>query len=160
MINNEWKYIMKEKRQNKIKEIIENMEIETQDELLEQLKIAGFSTTQATISRDIREMKLTKIASGGGKQKYAVIQNTDTDVKHKYHQVLSAGVLNIDYAENMIVVRTVPGMAMAVAAALDHMNLQGVMGCIAGDDTIFCAVRSKELCQEVITCIKKVAADD
>ena len=151
---------MKEKRQNKIKEIIANNEIETQDELLLKLTEAGFSTTQATISRDIREMRLTKIACGGGRQKYAMLQNTDTDVMKKYHQVLSAGVLNIDYAENMIVIRTVSGMAMAVAAALDNMNLQGVMGCIAGDDTIFCAVRSHELCKEVIACIKKVAADD
>lgn len=151
---------MKEKRQNKIKEIIESYEIETQDELLLKLTEAGFTTTQATISRDIREMRLTKIACGGGRQKYAVLQNMDTDVMEKYHQVLSAGVLNIDYAENIIVVRTVPGMAMAVAAALDNMKLQGVMGCIAGDDTIFCAVRSSGLCKEVIACIKKVAGND
>lgn len=151
---------MKEKRQNKIKEIIENMEIETQDELLEQLRLAGFSTTQATISRDIRDLRLTKIACGGGKQKYAIIQNTNTDVIKKYHQVLSAGVLSMDYAENMIVIRTVSGMAMAVAAALDNMQLQGVMGCIAGDDTIFCAVRDKSFCKDIIACIKKVASDD
>lgn len=151
---------MKEKRQNKIKQIIENYEIETQDELLERLKEAGFVTTQATISRDIREMRLTKIACGAGKQKYAIIQNTDTDVMQKYHQVLSAGILNIDYAENMIVIRTVPGMAMAVAAALDNMHLQGVMGCIAGDDTIFCAVRDKQFCKEICACIRKVVSDE
>ena len=151
---------MKEKRQNKIKEIIESKDIETQDELLAELTRAGFSTTQATISRDIREMKLTKVADGSGRQKYAMIQNTDTDVMKKYHQVLSAGVLNMDYAENIIVIHTVSGMAMAVAAALDNMNIQGFMGCIAGDDTIFCAARSKEFCREIIAGIKKVASDD
>lgn len=149
---------MKEKRQNKIREIIETKDIETQDELLEELTKAGFSTTQATISRDIREMKLLKVANGNGKQKYTLIQNANTGVTDKYHQVLSAGILNIDYAGNMIVVRTVSGMAMAVAAALDNMNLQGVMGCIAGDDTIFCAVRSEEFCKEIIAEIKKVAS--
>lgn len=151
---------MKEKRQSKIKEIIESKNIETQDELLAELASAGFSTTQATISRDIRELKLTKISDGNGKQKYTIIQNTDTDVMKKYHQVLSAGVLTMDYAENMIVIRTVSGMAMAVAAALDNMNIQGFMGCIAGDDTIFCVARSNAFCKEIIADIKKVASDD
>ena len=151
---------MKEKRQNKIREIIETKDIETQDELLSCLIQAGFQTTQATISRDIREMKLTKVSDGNGKQKYTVLQTADTDVLVKYHQVLNAGILNIDYAENMIVIRTVSGMAMAVAAALDNMNLPGVMGCIAGDDTIFCAVRGSQYCKNVIAQIKKVASDD
>lgn len=151
---------MKERRQDTIKRIVETKEIETQDELLEELTKAGFSTTQATISRDIREMKLTKVAAGNGRQKYTLIQNTDTDVMEKYHQVLSAGILNIDHAENLVVVRTVPGMAMAVAAALDNMNLPGLMGCIAGDDTIFCAVRESALCKEMIAGIKRVESDD
>ena len=150
---------MKEKRQNKIKEIIENNDIETQDELLARLERAGFQTTQATISRDIREMKLTKIAGRGGKQKYVVLQNADTEVSAKYHQVLNAGILHMDYAENLIVIRTVSGKAMAVAAALDNMNLPGVMGCIAGDDTIFCAVRGSQYCKGIIAEIKKVASN-
>ncbi len=151
---------MKEKRQNKIKEIIEEKNIETQDELLSELIKAGFSTTQATISRDIREMKLTKVTDGEKKQKYTMVQSADTDVVKKYHQVLSAGVLNMDYADNVIVIRTVSGMAMAVAAALDNMNIQGFMGCIAGDDTIFCIARNKGFCEEIIADIKKVASDD
>ena len=151
---------MKENRQNKIKEIIETQSIETQDELLNQLLQQGFSTTQATISRDIREMHLTKVPAGTGKQKYAMIQNADTDVTRKYHQVLSAGILSLDYAENILVVRTVSGMAMAVAAALDNMELQGFLGCIAGDDTIFAVTRSKEFCKTIIAEVKKVASDD
>ena len=150
---------MKKNRQNKIKEIIENKEIETQDELLAELVNAGFSTTQATISRDIREMKLTKVSYGAGKQKYMMIQNADNNVLQKYHQVLNAGILNIDYAENMIVIHTVSGMAMAVAAALDNMDIKGLMGCIAGDDTIFCVARSKESCKGIIAKIKKVSSD-
>lgn len=151
---------MKEVRQNKIKEIIESRDIETQDELLAELSKMGFSVTQATISRDIREMKLTKVSGKNGKQKYTLIQKADTDVMEKYHQVLSAGILNMDYSENIIVVRTVSGMAMAVAAALDNMHLQGLMGCIAGDDTIFCAVRNSKYCKEIIAGIKKVASDE
>ena len=151
---------MKENRQNKIKEIIETQSIETQDELLSQLLQQGFSTTQATISRDIREMHLTKVPDGTGKQKYAMIQNADTDVTKKYHQVLSAGILSLDYAENILVVRTVSGMAMAVAAALDNMELQGFLGCIAGDDTIFAVTRSKDCCKRIIAEVKKVASDD
>ena len=151
---------MKENRQNKIKEIIETQSIETQDELLNQLLQQGFSTTQATISRDIREMHLTKVPDGTGKQKYAMIQNADTDVTRKYHQVLSAGILSLDDAENILVVRTVSGMAMAVAAALDNMELQGFLGCIAGDDTIFAVTRSKEFCKTIIAEVKKVASDD
>lgn len=151
---------MKAIRQNKIKEIIENRDIETQDELLAELSKEGFSVTQATISRDIREMKLTKVSGDGGRQRYVLIQNEDTDVMQKYHQVLSAGILNMDYAENLIVIRTVSGMAMAVAAALDNMKLPGLMGCIAGDDTIFCAVRNSRYCREIIAGIKKVASDE
>ena len=151
---------MKVSRQNKIKEIIESQNIETQDDLLAELTRAGFSTTKATISRDIREMKLTKVSDGKGKQKYTMIQNANTDVMKKYHQVLSAGILDMDYAENMIVIHTVSGMAMAVAAALDNMSIQGFMGCIAGDDTIFCVARSSEFCKEIIAGIKKVASDE
>ena len=149
---------MKEKRQSKIKEIIETRSIETQDELLSELAKEGFHITQATISRDIREMKLTKIASGNGKQKYAMLKNTNAGVEQKYRKVLSAGILSMDYAENLVVIRTVSGMAMAVAAALDNLEMQGLMGSIAGDDTIFVAVRSGELCKEIISNIKKLAA--
>lgn len=151
---------MKAKRQKKIKEIIENKIIETQDELLLELSNAGFQTTQATISRDIREMKLTKVSYDQGKQKYIMIQKMDTNVVQKYHQVISAGILNIDTAQNLIVIHTVSGMAMAVAAALDNMNLQGLMGCIAGDDTIFCAVRNEDFCKQIIVSINKVASDE
>lgn len=147
---------MKEKRQNKIKEIIETMDIETQDELIAQLDRAGFQVTQATISRDMREMKLTKVQGENGRQKYAMLKNYNTNVDQKYYQVLSAGILNLDYTNNLIVIRTVSGMAMAVAAALDNMDLPGLMGCIAGDDTIFVAVRNNDFCKEIIGQLSKL----
>ena len=147
---------MKEQRQNRIKEIIESKDIETQDELLEELKKEGFKITQATISRDMREMKLTKVLGESGKQKYAMLKNFDTGVEQKYKKVLSAGIVSIDHSDNLIVIKTVSGMAMAVAAALDNMDIPGLMGCIAGDDTIMCAIRSMDDTLIVMEKIKKL----
>lgn len=147
---------MKQKRQAKIMEIIEEHEIETQDELLYQLVQAGFQTTQATISRDIREMNLTKIAVPGGRQKYALGKDTRHEATESYRQVLSAGIISMEAAENMIVIKTVSGVAMAAGAALDNMQIPGLMGCIAGDDTIFLVARSKELTRSIISTIEKM----
>lgn len=144
---------MKALRQAKIIEIIENYDIETQDELLEKLRIAGFSSTQATISRDIREMKLTKLAFPGGKQKYVVLQNTDHSNGVRYRRVLKDGILTMESAQNILVIKTVPGLAMAVAAALDNLEIYGVVGSIAGDDTIMCVVRNEDCVNEVIDSI-------
>lgn len=151
---------MKETRQNKIREIIEKNDVETQEELLSHLKKEGFEITQATISRDMRDMKLTKVLGDNGRQKYAMLKNFDTDVEQKYKKVLSAGIVSVDNADNLIVIRTVSGMAMAVAAALDSMDIQGLMGCIAGDDTIFAAARNKDFCRQIIAGIRKLASDE
>lgn len=141
---------MKQKRQAMILSIIENYDIETQDELLEKLADAGFSTTQATISRDIRELNLTKTAGSGGRQKYSRGKSSGHESMESYRKVLSAGILSMIPAENLIVVKTVPGMAMAVAAALDNVEIAGLLGSIAGDDTIFLAVRSRDMTASVI----------
>ena len=135
---------MKAKRQEKIIEIIKKYDIETQDELTEKLIEEGFNTTQATISRDIREMKLTKLTFPNGKQKYIALENHDTASTDKYKRVLKDGITSIAISENILVIRTVPGMAMACGAALDHLRLQTILGCIAGDDTIMCVAASKE----------------
>lgn len=148
---------MKSKRQEKIIEIIESYEIETQDELAEKLLEAGFATTQATISRDIREMKLTKISTPSGHQKYIALKNKDYHTSEKYKRVLADGILSLDSAQNLIVVKTVSGMAMAVAAALDSLHITEIMGCIAGDDTIMCVTRDNDMAKEVIKNIKKLA---
>lgn len=135
---------MKTKRQRKIIELITNYDIETQEELAAKLVENGFNVTQATISRDIRELNLTKIATKGGKQKYAVQSSSDIVSNSKYMRVLNDGIIIMDTAGNILVVKTVSGMAMAVAAALDAMQIKEILGCIAGDDTIMCVVKHAE----------------
>ena len=135
---------MKTKRQRKIIELITNYDIETQEELAAKLVENGFNVTQATISRDIRELNLTKIATKGGKQKYAVQSSSDIVSNSKYMRVLNDGIITMDTAGNILVVKTVSGMAMAVAAALDAIKFHEVVGCIAGDDTIMCVVKHAE----------------
>ena len=135
---------MKTKRQRKIIELITNYDIETQEELAAKLVENGFNVTQAIISRDIRELNLTKIATKGGKQKYAVQSSSDIVSNSKYMRVLNDGIITMDTAGNILVVKTVSGMAMAVAAALDAMQIKEILGCIAGDDTIMCVVKHAE----------------
>lgn len=135
---------MKKSRHQKIKELVEKYEIETQEELADKLKEAGYAVTQATVSRDIREMKLSKISMGDGRQKYAILMNNDHYLSDKYIRVLKDGFISMDMAQNILVVKTVSGMAMAVAAAIDAMKLKEIVGSIAGDDTIMMAVRTVE----------------
>ena len=132
---------MKAKRQAKILELIQKNDIETQEELSDYLEREGYHATQATVSRDIRELKLTKAPSESGKQRYMVLQNNG-NFSDKYIRILQDGFLSMDMAQNILVIRTVSGMAMAVAAALDAIRFHEIVGCIAGDDTIMCAVRS------------------
>lgn len=141
---------MKGKRQEKILEFIEKYDIETQEELTKRLMEAGFSSTQGTISRDIRELKLTKVAGPDGHQKYAPIITEDIHVSNKYRRVLSEAILHMESAENILVVKTVPGMAMACGAAIDSISIKGVVGCIAGDDTIMCVVKEAVMVKNVI----------
>ena len=129
-------------RHAKILELIEKYDIETQDELAQKLCEEGFMVTQATVSRDIREMKLTKIATERGKQKYSVITGNDTEITERLTRVFKEAVVKMDYAQNMIVIKTLEGMGMAVAVALDNMQNPEILGTIAGDDTVFCVVRT------------------
>ena len=133
---------MKLKRHEKIIELIEQYDIETQDELAELLRKEGFDVTQATVSRDIRKLALSKVPGKNGRQKYALLNHQDHQMAEKYVGILREAFVSMDQAQNILVIRTVSGMAMAVAAALDAMHFQEVVGCIAGDDTIMCAVRS------------------
>ena len=148
---------MRYSRQDKILEIISENEIETQDALAEKLAESGFSVTQATISRDIRELKLTKIATNDGRQKYALMQPQGAGMNEKYLRVLKDGFVSMDMAQNILVIKTVSGMAMAVAAAIDAMHWSEVAGCIAGDDTIMCAIRSAEDTLRVMDKIGRIA---
>lgn len=143
-------------RHSKIIELINEYDIETQEELAGYLKSAGYNVTQATVSRDIRELKLTKIQSEDGRQKYIVVQNKDTDMNRKYIRILKDGFVSMDMAMNILVIKTVSGMAMAVAAALDAMQWNEIVGSIAGDDTIMCAIRSMDDTLIVMEKIKKL----
>ena len=135
---------MKKVRHRQIVDIITNHDIETQEELAGYLKEAGFLVTQATVSRDIRELKLSKVPAGNGRQKYAVLKQDDTYMEDKFIRVLKDGFVSVDMAQNILVIKTVAGMAMAVAAAVDALKFNEVVGCIAGDDTIMVAVRTIE----------------
>lgn len=136
---------MKIERRSKIIELIGKYQIETQEELADLLEKAGYSVTQSTISRDIRELKLTKVPVGdGAKQKYTLLQEKEADLYQKYVRVLQDGLLSMEAAENLLVIKTISGMAMAVAAAIDNLELSGVAGTIAGDDTVMCAIHSVE----------------
>ena len=142
---------MKINRHAKILDLISRDDIETQEELAEKLNAEGFPVTQATVSRDIREMKLTKVTNDRGRQVYKVMQGTETGMNEKYLRILRDGFV-------AMVVKTVAGMAMAVAAALDAMKWPEIAGCIAGDDTIMCAVRSVDETLIVMDKIKKIIA--
>lgn len=135
---------MKSSRHQKIVELVENHTIETQEELADMLCAAGFRVTQATVSRDIRQLKLSKVPIAGGRQKYAILKQEDAQLSQKYIRVLKDGFVTMIKAQNILVVKTVSGMAMAVAAAIDAMKMEEVAGSIAGDDTIMIAVRTTE----------------
>ena len=149
---------MKVERHSKIVELIGKYEIETQEELAEYLTKEGFQVTQATVSRDIGELKLTKIQSESGKQRYMVLKPQGT-FSDKYIRILRDGYASMDMAQNILVIKTVSGMAMAVAAALDAIHFHEIVGCIAGDDTIMCAVRSVDDTILVMDKIRKLIAE-
>lgn len=144
---------MKTSRQSKIIELIQKNDIETQEELLEYLLEDGFKVTQATVSRDIRELKLTKISTSNGKQKYATLNGKNEDLSERYVRVLREGYVSMDMAQNILVIKTVSGMAGAVCAAIDAMQINEIVGSIAGDDTIMCAIRSVD---DTIVLMKKI----
>ena len=158
---------MKVSRHAKIIELISQYDIETQEELAEYLNNAGFKVTQATVSRDIRDLKLTKVSLNGGKQKYVIHRQDEDGMSEKYIRVLRDGYMSMDMAQNILVIKTVSGMAMAVAvagmasavcAALDAMKWNEVVGCIAGDDTIMCAIRTVEDTVTVMDKIRKIVS--
>ena len=149
---------MKRQRHEVVVDLINKYDIETQDELAAYLKEEGFEVTQATVSRDIRELKLSKIATGNGKQKYIILKNDDSHLGDKYIRVLRDGFVSMNMAQNILVIKTVQGMAMAVAAALDAMKFPEIVGCIAGDDTIMAAIKSTDETMIVMDKINEILA--
>ena len=148
---------MKVKRQSKILELIRENDIETQEMLADLLNKAGFNVTQATVSRDIRELKLTKATMQSGKQKYVATAKESSFVTERMNRVFRDGIVSIDYAQNIVVIKTLIGMAMAVAAALDSMENSEIMGTIAGDDTIFCVVKNESRAVKLTENLKAIS---
>lgn len=147
---------MKINRHAKIIELINQYHIETQEELAEYLNREGFKVTQATVSRDIRDLKLMKVPAEDGGQKYAVHQGAVSGMNEKYRRVLRDGYVSMDMAQNILVIKTVSGMAMAVCAAIDAMQWKEVVGSIAGDDTIMCAIRSVDDTIQIMDKISRI----
>lgn len=146
---------MKVARHEKIKDLIRKYRIDTQEELALRLNEAGFKVTQATVSRDIRALNMTKVTGKDGRSHYAIVQEEPSVLEDKYRRVLREALVSLDVAQNLTVIRTVPGMAMGAAAALDALRWPEILGCIAGDDTIMCASRTEAQALEVV---KKINA--
>lgn len=147
---------MKKDRHEKILDLITQYEVETQEELVERLRADGYEVTQATVSRDIRELKLSKMPNGRGKQKYVAFDGEEPHLGDKYARVLKEGYVSMDLAQNLLVLKTVSGMAMAVAAAVDDMKIEEVVGCIAGDNTVMMAMRSAQDARVVMEKIGRI----
>ncbi|NLX85715.1 MAG: arginine repressor [Clostridiales bacterium] len=147
---------MKIARHAKILELIENKEIETQEELAEELKTCGFNITQATVSRDIKELRLIKTLSDTGKYKYSTIKPHDSDLADRHVKVFKETVLKVDYAINIVVIKTIPGAAQGAAAVVDALDWQEVVGTIAGDDTIFVLTRNEKNAVNIMEKLKKL----
>ena len=146
---------MKSKRQAKIIELVQTHEIETQSELTKLLSAAGFEVTQATISRDISELKLTKTPSAGGGHKYTMSATLDDQGVERLRRVFRDGFISMDHTGSLIVIRTFNGMAMAVAAAIDAMRHPEILGSIAGDDVVMCVVKTEADALSLMERLKK-----
>ncbi len=146
---------MKIKRHAKILEILDQHAIETQEELAEKLKEAGFDITQATISRDIKEMKLVKMMDASGRYRYSKYRDDSVPVNERMMNVFREAVTHIDYAGNIVVVKTLSGMAHAAAVTVDLTEWSEIVGCLAGDDTIFILVKTEQTAMELVSNLKK-----
>ena len=147
---------MKSARHEKIIELIQEYDIDTQEELAARLNEAGFKVTQATGSRDIRALKLMKVAGKDGKSRYAILTEPSAELGDKYTRILQDTLTSLDVGQNMLVIRTVPGMAMGVAAALDALKWKEILGSIAGDDTVMCVARDAEQAEIVAEKLKGI----
>lgn len=146
---------MKSKRHAILLEIIQEYDIETQEELLEKLRKKHFNVTQATISRDIKELKLVKTPVGNGRYKYATGNKTGIDALSNFNTLFKTSVISVDFAQNMIVLKTTSGMAQGVCAAIDSIEWDGMLGTIAGDDTIFIVTSTSSRAASLTSELKK-----
>lgn len=151
---------MKTNRHKIILDIISKYEIETQEDITDKLRQEGINVTQATVSRDIKELKLIKVASEDGKYIYSAPTKVNLPTVDRLNRVFKESVLSVDFASNIIVLKTLPGMAQAAASALDALQLGYVLGSIAGDDTIFTVLRSEERAYEFVKRINQLLKND
>lgn len=147
---------MKKSRHQKIIELVGRMRIGTQEELADILNREGYKVTQATVSRDIKELKLSKVAGNDGTQYYQIIEKEEQVYSEKYIRVLREALMSMDTAGNFLVIRTMAGMANAVAAALDQFKLEKIVGTLAGDDTIMCAMKNSQDAVDVKSRIQEI----
>ncbi|OAA83317.1 arginine repressor [Clostridium ljungdahlii] len=150
---------MKVTRHAKILEIINSNDIETQEELADRLKKSGMNVTQATVSRDIKELKLIKVLSDSGKYKYATISHTKNFLSNKLVNIFSQTVTSVENINNFIIVKTISGSASAAAEAIDSLNFGGIAGSIAGDNTIFVMTRDVENAHIITQRMKKMISE-
>ncbi len=136
-------------RQGKILEIIENIEVETQEELAELLKKSGINVTQATVSRDIKELRLVKVLSKSGKYKYAVMGQNQDGITDRLSRIFKNSIISMDIAGNILVLKTLPGAAQVCGSAIDSVNSEQIIGSIAGDDTIFVAISDRSKVEDI-----------
>ena len=147
---------MKPGRQNAILEIIAEKDIETQNQLMQELAARGVKSTQATLSRDIKDMRLVKELGPSGNYRYVVAAKAETtDLDMRLKKILRESLVSYDVAQNLLVIRTLPGLASAACSAFDSMEIENLVGTLAGDDTAFLAMRDKEsavkLYHEIVT---------
>lgn len=142
-------------RQSKILELITRKEIETQEELADGLKAMGIDVTQATISRDIKELRLVKVMAKSGKYRYATISQSQEGITDRLNKIFENSVVSIDNALNVVVIRTIPGAAQICASAIDYMGVNDIVGTLAGDDTVFVVVRDLDCIESVLNEFKK-----
>lgn len=147
---------MKKSRHQKIIELVGRMRIGTQEELADILIKEGYKVTQATVSRDIKELKLSKVADNDGVQYYKIIEKEEQVYSEKYIRVLREALMSMDTAGNLLVIRTMSGMANAVAAALDQFRLEKIVGTLAGDDTIMCAMKNAQDAEDIKKRIQEI----
>lgn len=147
---------MKKSRQEKMLELISQYEIDTQDELIARLRDHGYEVTQATVSRDIRELKIAKMTTGTGSYRYVLPkqQRQPNDVTMKFNSTLVDSIVSVEYACNIVVLKTYAGLAGAVAVGIDSMKTAGILGCVAGDDTIMIVSRNEDYAREIAAQIR------
>ncbi|MGI5895770.1 MAG: arginine repressor [Oscillospiraceae bacterium] len=148
---------MKAKRHAKILEMIASHSIDTQEDLLQNLKKEGFNVTQATVSRDIKELHLVKVMNADGSYSYSNIANAHIEnISDRFHSIFVQSVIKVDYAENVVVIKCYTGMAQAACATLDSMHWDSLVGTIAGDDTIFALMRTSEHAVSLVAELQKL----